>query len=64
MQNMINKTQQNDYTDGLQNFHDIPCTAIGNLDHYLKQDYDTISNRIERRFRWLNEGNSRPNFQP
>ena len=34
------------------------CTAIGNLDHSLKQDCDRISNQFERRIRWLNEGNS------
>ena len=39
------------------------CTAIGNLGHNLNQDCDTISNQIERRFRWLNEGDSHPNLR-
>ena len=31
-----------------------PCTAIGNLDHCLNQDYDTITLRLKGAIRWQN----------
>lgn len=36
------------------------CSAIGKLEHSLNQDLWYNSNQIERRFRWLNAGNSHP----
>ena len=39
------------------------CTAIGNLDHCLNQDYDTITLRLKGAFQWQNEEDSPPQFK-
>ena len=39
------------------------CTAIGNLDHCLSQDYDTITLRLKGAIRWQNGGRFTPQFK-